>query len=204
MKPDKKNNRFKPTFTLNSISKGGDDKELPLASCAWQLFNAYNSESKNIYWTSCDFLRMYLLNRQDNKNIYIINLIEEKYEEYDYSDNIKYFHIPITDDFMSGTTITENFEKIMEAYKFWEDSDDADLIIHCKMGIHRSFSVAALLSMFIFNINNDIPYDNPTSDDFYNYVNMIQLKNKYIFEPAYLTNENIIYMYDIFTKYKNA
>lgn len=198
--------KYKPTLNLNSILQNRDHHkdELKNASSVYQLFHAYSSESKNIYWTSLEYIKKIINNVDecmDNKIIIIINLITENdtYISNCTNKNIKYFHIPIEDNFTSGKIITNNFNKIIDIYKIWNNSNSKiDMIFHCKMGIHRSFSIATLLSMFLYHKKNSPRDYIPKDCDYYSHVDKIQSSNKFIFEPTSLTNNNIEYMYKLF------
>lgn len=192
-----KRSKYRPTFNLVIPSDQTSDKELSELNIAHQIFYAYN-DTKKILWTS-KFIAEKEIQSITQKTV-IINLVPE--EHYDCNNPfVKYFHIPIADDILSGNEISNNFSKILESFRIWEnDNDITNMIIHCKMGVHRSFTVATILTMFLHHKQNSPRDYIPKQSDYDKFVNDIQNKNKYIFSPACFNETQISDMYNLFIK----
>lgn len=187
--------KYRPSIDLKNLSKY--DNELPQCHSVNTLFVA--CESNGIYWTSENqILKLIHKLNTDQYPIIIINLIAENKICYKNlcSKNIKIFDVPIRDDFDAAKTILNKFNDIVNVIKTWKSCKRAKLIIHCKHGLHRSFSIACLISMFVNyeNLQNNCP----NQSDYHKQIDMLQEKNKFIFNPTGFSDESIKKMYQMF------
>lgn len=185
----------KPNFTL-IIPKTPDLSEyLPELTIATQLFTSYNHSNKKICWTS-------MINAQKEiqtatKTTIVLNLVpNECYTTI--NKNVTIFHVPIADDILSGSYIANNFDNILNCFNIWNKLDNADLLIHCTMGIHRSFTVATILAMFMYHQKNNSSDFIPTQKDYFNFIDIVQSCNKYSFSAANLDDSQLKHMFQKF------
>lgn len=189
----KKSRKFVPQLKLSTTPYIDSQ---PCISIANTLFSAYSSDNKKILWTSQDIAKN-LIEKSSDK-MFVLNLVTEKYYTCS-KPNIYYYHIPIVDDICSGEIIAENFPDILKVFKEWYESPDVnDLIVHCRMGIHRSFTVATILSMFLHHKKNSPREYIPKSKDYNDYIDIIQMNNGYTFEPAGFADHHLCNMYTMF------
>lgn len=195
-KTSDKKNKYKPTFNLTLPDNIYNEDELPELNTAIKLFFAYENDTKRILWTSKCIAQKEI--ELTEKKTIILNLIPDEHYECNKS-NIKYFHVPICDDILTGEKIAESFNEILKCYKVWKnEQDNVDLIIHCKMGVHRSFTVATILSMFLHHKENSPRYYIPKNSDYDKHIDKIQSNNKYIFSAAHFNENQIEQMYKLF------
>lgn len=154
-----------------------------------------NDNKKNIYWTSLSGITQHI--KKITVPTVIINLTKKR-NMYPCDGLVTCIDIDIDDNPFGDTIedIKKEFTKIVSIFKDWYNNVYVDIIIHCLQGQHRSFSLAALLSLFL--LNKDIK-DKLTVNDFYKHAEYLQLKyNNYELSPTHIEQEQLNELYDIF------
>lgn len=156
---------------------------------------AYENNNKKIYWTSLQGISKNI--QTITQPTIVINLSQYK-NNYQCNKNVECVNIEITDSVFGKTIldILKEFSKILYYFKKWYMGEYVDIIIHCFQGQHRSFSLAALLSLFIINKNTGIKL---TLDDYIKYTQkLIEKYNNYELTPTIIDEEHFDKLFNIF------